>query len=94
MGAEGFGKTIASTFGYDKDIEAGIKGGAIQAEDYVIKTLPQDTVVGAGGTKLGRTDEMVALLQELITAVKTGGNVYLDGNKVGTAMGISAYKTQ
>jgi hypothetical protein len=94
LGAEGFGKTIASTFGYDKDIESRIKGGAIQAEDYVIKTLPKDTVVGAGGTKLGRTDEMVALLQELITAVKTGGNVYLDGNKVGTAMGISAYKTQ
>lgn len=94
LGAEGFGKTIASTFGYDKDIEAGVKGGTIQAEDYVIKTLPQDTIVGAGGTKLGRTDEMVALLQELITVVKTGGNVYLDGNKVGTAMAVSAYKTQ
>jgi hypothetical protein len=94
LGAEGFGKTIASTFGYDKDIEKGIKGGQIQAEDYVIKTLPQDTVVGAGGTKLGRTDEMVALLQELITVVKQGGNVYLDGSKVGTAMGVSAYKTQ
>ena len=94
LGAEGFGKTIASTFGSDKDIEARVKGGEIPAEDYVIKTLPQDTVVGAGGTKLGRTDEMVTLLQELITVVKQGGNVYLDGSKVGTAMGVSAYKTQ
>jgi hypothetical protein len=106
LGAEGFGKTIASTFGYDKDIEEkikggtinakeeGIKGGTINAKDYVIKTLPEDTVVGAGGTKLGRTDEMVSLLQELISAVKTGGNVYLDGNKVGTAMAMGTFKTQ
>jgi len=94
LGAEGFGKTISSVLGKDAQIKEGIEGGAIQAEDYVIKTLPQDTVVGAGGTKLGRTDEMVALLQELITVVKTGGNVYLDGNKVGTAMSVSAYKTQ
>ena len=94
LGAEGFGKTIASTFGYDKDIEKGIKGGAIEAEDYVIKTLPQDTIVGAGGTKLGRTDEMVTLLQELISVIKQGGNVYLDGTKVGTAMAVSTYKIQ
>jgi hypothetical protein len=94
LGAEGFGKTISSVLGKDDQIKEGIEGGAIQAKDYVIKTLPEDTVVGAGGTKLGRTDEMVALLQELITVVKTGGNVYLDGNKVGTAMAVSAYKTQ
>jgi hypothetical protein len=66
----------------------------IPVKDYIIKTLPEDTIVGAGGTKLGRTDEMVALLQELISAVKTGGNVYLDGNKVGTAMAMGTFKTQ
>jgi len=70
------------------------KGGVIEAKDYVIKTLPEDTIVGAGGTKLGRTDEMVALLQELITVVKSGGSVYLDGNKVGTAMSLSTFRTQ
>jgi hypothetical protein len=68
--------------------------GEIPAEDYVIKTLPQDTIVGAGGTKLGRTDEMVTLLQELISVIKQGGNVYLDGTKVGTAMAVSTYKIQ
>lgn len=94
LGPETFGKTIAKTFGYDKDIEEGIKGGTINAKDYVIKTLPEDTVVGAGGTKLGRTDEMVGLLEKLISTIEKGGNVYLDGNKVGTAMAVSTYKTQ
>jgi hypothetical protein len=37
---------------------------------------------------------MVALLERLIKVVEKGGNVYLDGNKVGTAMGMSTFKTQ
>ena len=66
----------------------------INAKDYIIKTLPEDTVVSAGGTNLGRTEEMVSLLKELITAVKQGGNVYLDATKVGTAMNVGTYKVQ
>lgn len=66
----------------------------IKEKDYVIKSLPEDTVVGAGGTKLGRTDEMIDLLKELISVAKQGGNVYLDGNKVGTAMAMGTFKTQ
>jgi hypothetical protein len=66
----------------------------IKTKDYILKTLPEDTVVGAGGTKLGRTEEMVSLLKELIVEVKKGGNVYLDGTKVGTAMSVSTYKVQ
>ena len=38
----------------------------INAQDYVIKTLPQDTVVAAGGTNLGRTDEIVDLLGKIL----------------------------
>ena len=34
----------------------------INAKDFTIRTLPEDTVVGMGGTALGRTDEMVKLL--------------------------------
>jgi hypothetical protein len=63
------------------------------AKDFVIKTLPEDTVVGMGGTSLGRTEEMVGLLKELLTTVKAGGSVYLDSNKVGTAMAMGTYKT-
>jgi hypothetical protein len=94
LGPEGFGKAISSALGKEDQIKEGIKGGTIQAKDYVISTLPEDTVVGAGGTKLGRTDEMVTLLKELISAVKTGGSIYIDGTKIGTAMAVGTYKTQ
>jgi hypothetical protein len=94
LGPEGFGKAISSALGKEDEIKEGIKGGAINAKDYVIKTLPEDTVVGAGGTKLGRTDDMVALLERLIKVIEKGGNVYLDGTKVGTAMAVGTYKVQ
>jgi hypothetical protein len=94
LGPEGFGKAISSALGKEDEIKEGIKGGAINAKDYVIKTLPEDTVVGAGGTKLGRTDDMVALLERLVRIVEKGGNIYLDGTKVGTAMSVGTYKVQ
>lgn len=46
------------------------------------------------GTNLGNNNETNDLLKELILAVKSGGNIYLDGNKVGTAMTVSTYRTQ
>jgi hypothetical protein len=94
LGPEGFGKAISSALGKDDQIKEGIKGGTINAKDYVISTLPEDTIVGAGGTKLGRTDEMVTLLKEIVSAIKTGGNIYIDGTKIGTAMAVGTYKTQ
>jgi len=54
---------------------------SIQVKDYVLKTLPEDTVVGAGGTKLGKGVE--DKLDALIAVVSKGGNVYMDTNKVG-----------
>lgn len=64
----------------------------IAAKDFVIKTLEEDTVVAAGGTNLGRTDEMVTLLKELTTAMKNGGNVYLDLQKVGSTTDQGTYR--
>ena len=70
----------------------------IKAKDYVIKTLPQDTVVAAGGTKLGRTDEMVKLLMEqnqlLTNILNKEGTITLNGTKMGTAMAVGSYKVQ
>ena len=61
--------------------------------DFVIKTHPKDTLVMAGGTKLGggsnSNDEVVSLLREL---VNRNGDVYLDGQKVGNALS-STYRT-
>jgi TPP-dependent pyruvate/acetoin dehydrogenase alpha subunit len=64
----------------------------IPAKDFVIKTLEEDTVVAAGGTNLGRTDEMVALLKELTMVMKQGGNVYLDLQKVGSTTDQGTYR--
>lgn len=64
-----------------------------EAQDFTIKTHPKDTLVMAGGTKLGEggnsNDEVVSLLREL---VNRNGDVYLDGQKVGNALS-SNYRT-
>ena len=64
-----------------------------EAQDFTIKTHPKDTLVMAGGTKLGggsnSNDEVVSLLREL---VNRNGDVYLDGQKVGNALS-STYRT-
>jgi hypothetical protein len=84
-------KKIAETQqikGYDKN--------EIKVNDFIIRTHPKDELVMAGGTNLGKggNEEVTLLLKELVTAVKSGGNVYLDGTKVGTAMNVSTYRIQ
>jgi len=65
----------------------------IPAKDFIIKTLEEDTVVAAGGTNLGRTDEMVTLLKDLIQATKTGKDLYIDSSKVTGALQLTNYKS-
>lgn len=71
-----------------------------QAEDFIsrpgqpIQTFRKDDII-IGGTSLeGGNQEVTALLKELVAAVKQGGNIYLDGTKVGTAMSVSTYRVQ
>ena len=44
----------------------GETSGEIKVDDFVIKPMNEDTITMAGGTKLGRTDEMVDLLKQLL----------------------------
>jgi len=60
----------------------------VPLSDFTLKPLDKDTITMAGGTKLGGNVE--ALLEELISIVKTGGDVYLDGSKVGSTLALSA----
>ena len=60
----------------------------MEVDDFTIKSNPKDTITMAGGTKLGGNVEK--LLEELISLVKSGGNVYLDGSKVGEALVLSS----
>ena len=58
-------------------------------------TRPTRALIGeAGPEAVVPLDKFYAKLDELIMAVKSGGNVYLDGTKVGTAMNVSTYKVQ
>ena len=52
--------------------------------DFTLKPLGEDTLTMAGGTKLGGNVEK--LLEELIRIVGSGGDVYLDGAKVGQTL--------
>jgi hypothetical protein len=59
----------------------------MDVDDFTIRTNPEDTITMAGGTKLGGNVE--TLLKELIVAVKEGGDVYIDGAKVGKSLALS-----
>jgi hypothetical protein len=68
-----------------------VKEGVIPVKDYVIKSLPEDTVVGAGGTKLGRTDEMVALLEKILMVSNNQPKIYLGTTELNTATAMNTY---
>jgi hypothetical protein len=60
-----------------------------------IVTGPTRALVGeAGNEAVIPLDKFYAKLDELISVVKAGGHVYLDGTKVGTAMNVSTYRVQ
>ena len=74
---------------------------AEEADDFIIRPGSKQIIkankgdVIMGGTNLGGgSDEVTALLKELVAAVKAGGNVYLDATKVGTAMNVGTYRVQ
>ena len=87
VGAEGLGKMVQSAF----------SGGGDTAEDFIsrpgqpIQKFRADDII-MGGTSLtggGDSGEVVQLLKQLISAVNSGGDVYLDGNKVGKSLAIA-----
>ena len=61
----------------------------INAKDFTIKTLPEDTIVAAGGTKLGNSDELLAATQEtnsyLRQLLAKDTNLYIDYDQLNIA---------
>jgi hypothetical protein len=57
------------------------------------KPTPQPQGGGGGTVKIDMA-QTNALLQQLINVIQTGGNVILDGQKVGTALKLGSFKTQ
>ena len=82
------------------------KGGlVVSGEKGTFKLDPNDSVIA--GTDLNKPtpslannvnpinlDPLLERINVLIAAVEKGGNVYLDGTKVGTAMNVSTYRVQ
>ena len=110
LAGAGIGGTIGSFFGGIGAVPGAAIGGVLGAgygayQNYFgddkkmalggIVTKPTRAIVGeAGNEAVVPLDDFYKKLDELIAAVKTGGNVYLDGTKVGTAMAVGTYKTQ
>jgi len=95
---EKYGKSASEKLSQIKSKGFEGKTTNINAKDFVIKTLPEDTVVAAGGTSLGNSKEMVQLLTEqnqlLAGILNKEGTIVLNGTKMGTAMAVGSYRTQ
>jgi hypothetical protein len=72
----------------------GIVGMRLMAEGGIVNKPTRAIVGEAGPEAVIPLKEFYSKLDELISVVKAGGNVYLDGNKVGTAMNVVSHKTQ
>ena len=60
-----------------------------------IVNKPTRALIGeAGAEAVVPLDKFYAKLDELISVVKAGGHVYLDGTKVGTAMNVINYRVK
>jgi len=59
-----------------------------------IKFNKDDLLIGGTSLGGGGNDEVAMLLKELISEIRSGGDVYLDSTKVGTALTVGSYKMQ
>ena len=76
-----------------RDISKAGSGGT--AADFIsrpgqpIQKFRKDDII-IGGTNLGGGNgEVISLLKELVSAVKEGGDVFIDGNKVGKSLALA-----
>jgi hypothetical protein len=100
----GLGATIGSVIPGLGTVVGGAVGGALgagyglfsnyMADGGIVKSATRAVVGEAGPEAVIPLDKFYEKIDELITVIKQGGNVYLDGTKVGTAMAVSSYKLQ
>jgi hypothetical protein len=74
----------------DKIRSLGGDSGNMPVKDFVIKPMGEDTITMAGGTKLGRTDEMVDLLKQLLNETRQGKTINIDGAPIATVVARNA----
>ena len=103
--AIGYGVVYAAQKNAENKAKASIKDGVINPDGGLmvsgpkgsIQLDPQDSLIaGTNLTGQGQSAqsnrELISKIEELISAVKQGGDVFLDGNKVGTALTMGSYR--
>ena len=107
VGGPALGKSVFDTFysakGADKAEDFILQNGKMtkfRKDDLIIggtkldQGIKDNTDSKGGSSNNSSNTQVIALLKELITVVKSGGDVVLDGQKVGTAMAAGSYRMQ
>lgn len=101
-------RDVSNSMDGSRDIER--SNPTVEMSDFIsrpgepIRQFRKDDII-IGGTNLDGTnnsptpsspnnDQVIQLLERLITTVEQGGDVYLDSSKVGTALSMASYRTQ
>jgi len=100
----GLGATIGSIIPGPGTAVGGAIGGALgagyglisnyMADGGIVNSATRAVIGEAGPEAVVPLNKFYEKIDELITVINQGGNVYLDGTKVGTAMAVSSYKLQ
>lgn len=87
IGGPQLGKLVVDNFASEGEAKKMATGGIV--------TKATNAIVGeAGSEAVIPLNEFYRKIDELIAVVKQGGNIYLDGKKVGTAMAMGSYRIQ
>lgn len=89
--ALGTSAAVGGAYGYATSSAPKPSSTSVKADDFIIKTNPADTIVAAGGTNLGRTDEIVSLLSQIL---HKEGYVAINSTKFGTGYSLGNFKVQ
>lgn len=104
-----FGTLTGGITSAGQAVSAGITGGLVTGDDVIspgygervilspegsVKLNDRDTIVaGTNLNQSGNSSEVTALLKELISVVRSGGTINIDGQAVGRALTMASYST-
>jgi hypothetical protein len=89
--ALGTSAAVGGAYGYATSSAPKPKPTSIKTDDFTITTNLADTIVAAGGTNLGRTDEIVNLLGQIL---RKEGRVDINSSRFNTGLSLGNFKTQ
>jgi hypothetical protein len=89
--ALGTSAAVGGAYGYATSSAPKPTPTSIKTDDFTIRTNPADTIVAAGGTNLGRTDEIVSLLSQIL---RKEGRVDINSSRFNTGLSLGNFKTQ